>query len=143
MSLLVACALVGLALLPVAAAIAWFSYGPSGLTGVAAAAIAAGVCWLSACLALVSVFVGQRLDAGIQGILAGVLFRMGLPLAVAMALKQNSPSLAGAGIFWMILGLYLVALVVETLLSLRFVPPNLRPPRPASAIDVARGAQSR
>lgn len=143
MSLIVACALVGLVLLPIAAAIAWFSYGRSGLMGVAAAAIATVVCWLSASLALASVFVGQRLDAGIQGILAGMLFRMGLPLAVAMALKHLSPSLTEAGIFWMILGLYLVALVVETLLSLRFVPPNLRGARAAAGIDVARGAQSR
>ncbi len=139
-SLLVACALVGLALLPVAAGVAWLGYARSGLVGVAAATIAASVCWLSACLALVSVFVGQRLDAGIQGILAGMLFRMGLPLAVAMAFKYNSPPLAEAGIFWMILGLYLVALVVETLLSLRFVPKNVRVVKPA-VIDVARGAQ--
>jgi hypothetical protein len=131
---------VGLALLPVAAGVAWLGYARSGLVGVAAATIAASVCWLSACLALVSVFVGQRLDAGIQGILAGMLFRMGLPLAVAMAFKYNSPPLAEAGIFWMILGLYLVALVVETLLSLRFVPKNVRVVKPA-VIDVARGAQ--
>jgi hypothetical protein len=143
MSLFVACALVGVCLLPVAAAIAWFGYGRSGLTGVAAAAIAAVICWLSACLALGSVFVGQRLDAGIQGILAAMLFRMGLPLAAAMGLKQISPPLAGAGILWMILGLYLVALVVETLLSLRFVPRSVRPARSAAAIEVAGGAQSR
>jgi hypothetical protein len=140
-SLLVACALVGLALLPVAAGIAWLGYARSGPVGVGAAAIAAGVCWLSACLALVTVFVGQRLDAGIQGILAGMLFRMGLPLAVAMAFKYNSPPLAEAGIFWMILGLYLVALVVETLLSLRFVPKKGPGMKPTPVIDVARGAQ--
>ncbi len=139
MSLLAACALVGLALAPVAAGVAWFGYSRSGMLGLAAAAIATFVCWISASLALVAVFVGQRLDAGIQGILAGMFFRMGLPLAVAMALKYNSPPLAGAGVFYMILGLYLVALVVETLLSLRFVPPNATKPKPVPAVDVAGG----
>jgi hypothetical protein len=142
MSLLLACALVGLALAPVAGAFAWYGSTHSGMWGVAAALLAAAVCWISASLALVAVFVGQRLDAGIQGILAGMFFRMGLPLAAAMALKQNSPRLSEAGIFYMILGLYLVALVVETLLSLRFVPPNAGKAAPGSIDQVAGHVQS-
>jgi hypothetical protein len=145
-SLLIACALVGLALAPVAAGIAWYSFGRSGAMGVVAALIAALTCWVSASLALAAVFVGQRLEAGIHGILASMLFRMGFPLAVALALKTNSPPLAAAGVFWMILGLYLVALVVETLLSLQFVPRNRRPGVAAGAASVSSvgsGVQSR
>jgi hypothetical protein len=138
-SLLVACALVGLALAPVAGGVVWYGYSRSGTLGIAAALIAALVCWISASLALVAVFVGQRLDAGIQGILAGMFFRMGLPLGVAMALKLNSPPLAEAGVFTMILVLYLVALVVETLLSLQFVPRNANKHKPVPAVDVAGG----
>jgi hypothetical protein len=69
---------------------------------------------------------------------------MGLPLAAGMALNEAVPLLADAGVFWMILGLYLVALVAETLLSLRFVPADqLGALRSAASIDAASGAQPR
>jgi hypothetical protein len=118
-------------------------YGRSGWSGIAAAATAGLVCWLSASLALVSLFVSQRLKAPVQGVLVGMIFRMGLPLAAGMALNEAVPLLADAGVFWMILGLYLVALVVETLLSLRFVPAdNIGQLKSAASIDAASGVQS-
>jgi hypothetical protein len=51
-------------------------------------------------------------------------------------LQRNSPPLAAAGVFLMILGLYLVGLLVETLLSLQLVPRTNRAPRPVEAVGV-------
>jgi len=121
-SLLASCAILAAVLAPFTVAVAWFAYGRSGSIGIAAAAIAGGVCWLSASLALATVYLGQMLNNPIGGILGGMFFRMGLPLGVGMAIQQSHEPLANAGSFLMILGLYLVALVVETMLSLKFVP---------------------
>jgi hypothetical protein len=135
-SLIGYCAVLGATLMPFAAGLAWFGYRRAGTEGVAAAAIAFGVCWLSGSLALVATFVGQRLGAAIPGVLVGMIFRMGLPLITGMALQRNSPPLAAAGVFLMILGLYLVGLLVETLLSLQLVPRTNRAPRPVEAVGV-------
>ena len=125
-SLLASCAVLAAVLAPLAAAIAWFAFGRSGWIGVAAAAIAGVVCWLSASLALAAVYLGQKLNNPIAGIIGAMFFRMGLPLAVGLAINQWHAPLAQAGCFLMILGLYLVALVVETILSLQFVPPAMQ-----------------
>jgi FtsH-binding integral membrane protein len=92
------------------------------MTGLAAAGIAALTCWLSGSLALVATYLGQRLGAALHGVLIGMFFRMGLPLVVGFVLQKSNPPLAEAGVLTMILALYLVALVTETLLSLQFVP---------------------
>jgi hypothetical protein len=141
-SLIGSCAILAAALLPFAAGVGWYGYASAGSLGLAAAAIAAGVCWLSGSLALVAAFVGQRLNAGIQGVLVGMIFRMGLPLGAGMALERNSPPLAAAGVFHMILALYLVALLVETLLSLRFVPRSAVKAKSVAAVDLPGGASS-
>jgi hypothetical protein len=121
-SLLAACAVLFAVLAPLAIAMACFAYSRSGTIGIVAAAIAGGICWVSASLALVAAFLGQRWNNPIAGILGGTLLRLGLPLAGGLAIQQTQPALAQAGCFTMILGLYLVALVVETALSLKFVP---------------------
>jgi hypothetical protein len=123
-SLLVSCALLAAVLTPLAVVIAWFAFSRNHWTGVAAAAIAGGVCWLSASLALAAVYLGQQLNNPIAGIMSSMFFRMGLPLAVGLAINQWHAPLSQAGCFLMILGLYLVALVIETILSLQFVPPT-------------------
>jgi hypothetical protein len=120
----VSCAILAGILAPFTVAVAWLAYGRSGSIGIAAAAIAGGICWLSASLALATVYLGQMLNNPVGGILGGMFFRMGLPLGVGMAIQQSHPPLANAGTFLMILALYLVALVAETLLSLKFVPPG-------------------
>jgi hypothetical protein len=124
-SLLGACAVLFVVLAPLAIAIACFAYTRSGTIGIVAAAIAGSLCWVSASLALVAAFFGQRWNNPIAGILGGTLLRLGLPLAGGLAIQQTQPALDQAGCFTMILGLYLVALVVETALSLKFVPQPL------------------
>ncbi|MCI0361196.1 MAG: hypothetical protein L0211_22170 [Planctomycetaceae bacterium] len=138
-SLAASCAILAGVLAPLTAAIAVWAYSRSALVGVAAAAIAGGVCWLSACLALVSVYLGQRLNNPVGGILAGMFFRMGLPLGAGLAIQQSHAPLAAAGSFLMILGLYFVALVVETILSIKFVPRSIAGPASGSSGGAANG----
>jgi hypothetical protein len=125
-SLVVACA--GLvALLTIAGcglgAVAYYRSGP---TGILAAAIACGICMATGCLALAIGFYGQKLGQGAQGVLAAMLVRMGVPLVSGIALQRLSPPLAEAGVFPLVLGNYLFMLVVETALSLRFVPTSAK-----------------
>ena len=121
-SLLRACAVLFAVLAPLSIAIACFAYTRSGTVGIVAAAIAGGLCWVSGSLALAAAFLGQRWNNPIAGILGGTLLRLGFPLAGGLAIQQTQPPIAQAGCFTMILGLYLVALAVETVLSLKFVP---------------------
>jgi hypothetical protein len=79
--------------------------------------VAASVCWCGAALALAATFVGTQLGLGVQGVLLGMMFRLGLPLLAVIGFSHNR-AMSGA-----ILGVYLVALVIETLLSLRMTPP--------------------
>ena len=51
-----------------------------------------------------------------------MFFRMGLPLAALIGLPQVGGPLASGGLGTTIVGVYLVALVIETLLALRMVP---------------------
>jgi hypothetical protein len=121
-SLLASCALLAAVLTVATAAAAWWGWSRAGSSGVLAAAIAGGVCWLSSALALTISFLGQRFEQPIAGILGGMIFRLGLPLATGLAISSLGGPIAAAGCFGMIVALYLVALPIETLLSLKFVP---------------------
>jgi hypothetical protein len=115
-----ACALLAAVLLPAGLAIGWLVSRRFDAFVLQAALIAAGLCWLAGALALVATHVGTRAGAPVQGVLLAMLLRMGLPLGAGLALNQVAP-LAEVGIFSMILGVYLCALVAETLLSLRII----------------------
>jgi hypothetical protein len=124
--LIVSCAVLAAAIAPVALLVAWLSAGRLTELTLASAAVGGGVCWLSGSLALTATYIAQQLQAPIQGVLLGMLFRMALPLAALVALRQQGGPLVEAGVTHVILGVYLVALVVETLLSLRMVPKQAR-----------------
>jgi hypothetical protein len=117
--------MLGLAIAPTAAAIGVCT---SGVTqnALVSAAIGGGVCWLAGALALTATFVGNRLQASVHGLLIGMLVRMGLPLAALVGLSQSGAPLGANGVATTILGVYLVSLVVETLLSLRMIAPRPR-----------------
>jgi len=119
--LIASCLWLSLALLLAFPLFAWYGFSQHGNTGLLVAAIAGGVCWLGATLALIcsAMFRGQQ--QALNGMLLGMLFRMGLPLGTGVILSQQVGFLAEAGIFGTILVYYLLALVVETLLSLRHV----------------------
>lgn len=115
------CVWLTLALLLVFPAFAWFGYSQHGLTGLAAAAIAGGICWLGALLALVCSAMFQGPQQAANSMMLGMMFRMGLPLGTGLLLTMQKGALAEAGVLMMILVYYLLAMAVETLLSLRFV----------------------
>ena len=114
------CLMLTAALLLVFPVFAYFGYSRHAMNGVAAAGVAGTVCWLGglASLLMIGMFRGQ---AAINATLLGMVFRTGLPLVVGVTLSELGGTLAQAGVFGMILGYYLVALVIDTLLSVRLV----------------------
>jgi hypothetical protein len=94
------------------------AYQIHGIDGVAAAATAAAVCWAAAMLALVTSALVRGQFAGLQAMLLGMLFRIGLPLTAGMYLSRRGGALAEAGVFGLIVVFYLLMLAVETPLSL-------------------------
>jgi len=115
------CLILTAALLAVFPAFAYFGYLRSGASGLTAAGVAGGVCWLAGLvsLMLIGTFRGQQ--AAVNALLLAILVRTGLPLVVGLVLTEQGGELARAGVFGMILGYYLVALVVDTLLSVRLL----------------------
>jgi hypothetical protein len=80
-------------------------------------AVEAGVlCYVAASMSLIVTFVGNQAGMPVQGLLLGMLFRMGLPLAGLIAF--SSQRTLGATI----VVVYLLALIVETVLALRLTP---------------------
>lgn len=119
----VACAVLTAVLLLCFAGVAFYAHSRHGLDGVVAAAVGAGVCWAGAIIALFLAAMMQGASGAVNGVLLGMLFRMGLPLAAALYFHRQAGPLAEAGIFGMILCYYFVTLVAETLLALRIVGP--------------------
>jgi len=85
--------------------------------GVVAAIVACGSCWVSVLVAQGTPLLFRDPQAATQGILLGMLFRMGLPLLVAVTLMQSRSVLLSAGVMGMLVTAYLSGLFVETLLS--------------------------
>src|SRR5688500_9498761 len=81
---------------------------------ITASAIAATVCWVAAALALMATQVGNWLRAPVPGLLLSMFFRMGLPLAALVAFPKMGEPLSGTGVPLTILGVYFVALALET-----------------------------
>jgi hypothetical protein len=116
------CALLGLVLAIAAILIAAAVHRGMEQPTFVAAAIAGGVCWAGGSLALVATYLGNVFRAPVQGMLLSMIGRIGLPLASLMLLPQLGGPAAAPGVMSTILGVYLVALVVETILALQMVP---------------------
>jgi hypothetical protein len=110
-----------LAMLATLGATAWFAGSRHGTPGVVAASVAAGTCWLGATLAFVLLDRSRRSGAVINGVLMGMLVRLGVPLVVGVVLDGQRGELSDAGVFGLIVVSYLVALAVETTLSVRIL----------------------
>jgi hypothetical protein len=102
----------------IAAAINRSLHPAAGLTAalVAGALVSAG---MMAALWITSF--AQKDRSAIQYGLAGQLLRLALPVAGALVLERVSPELAQAKLFGCVMGIYLPALVVETLLAVRML----------------------
>ena len=133
-----ACALLAGLLLPAGLTISWGVARRFDAFVLQAGLIAIGICWLSGALALLATHVSTRARAPVHGVLLAMLLRMGLPLIAGLALNLVAP-LAEVGIFSMILGVYLCALIAETLLSLRLVQSAPQASAAAPQAGVASG----
>jgi hypothetical protein len=71
--------------------------------------------------ALLLVGLGRSNESAVGLILLGTFFRTGFPLVAGFLLHRAGGELARGGVFGMILCYYLVALLVETLLSVRVI----------------------
>jgi hypothetical protein len=125
MSLVTFCALMAVLIAPAAVLVSAICNRGFSAQSLFIAAIGGGVCWLAAATALSATFFGNRFGAPVQGVLVGMLFRMGLPLVALIGLPQVGGPLAAGGLGTTIVGVYLVALVIETLLALRMVPAQI------------------
>ena len=123
MSLVVSCAVLAVIISPVSIVLS--AIGSRGFSGesILMSAIAGSVCWLAAALALTATLLGNRFQAPVQGMLLGMFFRMGLPLAAVVGLPQLGGDFAAGGLTVTILGVYLAALLIETLLAVRMISP--------------------
>jgi hypothetical protein len=120
------CVLLTTAMVSAFPAFAVVGYWRSGYSGLGASAVAGGVCWMAALMSLLLMCVLRGSPYLLHAFLLGMLFRMGLPLAVGVALSRSGSPLADAGIFGMMVVYYLLGLFVETLLSVRLVPSSAR-----------------
>ena len=109
----------------------------SGGRGLLAALLACGVCFAAGTLALAITAISQKVNQGVQGILGAMLVRMSVPLGALLLLPKAGGPLEGTSIAGMVLGYYLIALVAETWLSLRFVPVAQNHGTKSSAAKVA------
>jgi hypothetical protein len=130
-NILWACFWLSLALVGAFPGFAGYGFYSAGAGGVSAALVAGGVCWVGATAALVLSAMFRSPEQALVGLLMGMFFRMGLPLAAGFVLIQSGGPLVEAGVIPLLVGYYLVALVVETLLSLRFI---------ASPVKVSKAA---
>jgi len=118
--------LLGAAIFPAATLVAGIRNKGFTADALFVAAAAGSVCWFAAVLALVVTYFSNRNGFPIQGVLAGMLFRMAPPLAAIVALPTLNQRLATGGFTATVLGAYLVSLAVETTLALKIAVPRAK-----------------
>ncbi len=101
-------------------AFAGYGYWAHGEIGVAAAAVAAVVCLVGG-LAGWAAMIPFRGPQAVNGVLLGMLVRMTVPLAAALLLFLRGGPLVRAGLVEMLVAYYLIALTLDTVLSVRRV----------------------
>lgn len=114
----------------IVAAVAFERYGVAGIVG---SVIAGCVCLAGSSAALLATSHFTGTPNAVAGLLGGTLLRTMVPLASAVAVSQVSPRLAQAGVFGQFVILFLVALAVETCLSVAIVNASSRDRRPAKS----------
>lgn len=110
-----------------------------------AGGLAALIVAIATSLALVITFVTSKANsgdssqangpAGVSGILLAMLVRLGLPIASAVLMMQTKSPLLAAGFLGQLTFLYLLALPVETVMSLQFTRPPNRPNPPSASSE--------
>jgi hypothetical protein len=100
------------------------AYTISGADGLLAAAVAAGVCWFGAALALATSRLFHGPSATLYAMAIGMMARTFLPLALGIVLQLNVPVLAHNGMIFYLLIFYVVAMAVETTLTVSQITPT-------------------
>ena len=103
--------LVGFASTPVA-------YSVDGANGLLAAGVAAAIVLLAGMGALAVNEFCRSPEMVIPRVLGGMMLRMGVPLAAAMAIYYRGGPITDAGFIYYLLAFYFVMLVVETIITL-------------------------
>lgn len=106
----------GAVMLAAYAAAAVFWAGDAGAA--VAATLAAVVCWVSATTALWMSHALRDPSYGLAAVLLPMAVRTGLPLMLALLIRAAGRGLVEAGFVYYLIGFYLLAWAVETLLSL-------------------------
>lgn len=107
--------------------IAWIGYNQYQQTGVNAVLIAALLCWVGSILGIIPSVLArnsEQPEQGVNAVLMGMLVRMSIPLGGGFILHQSVEQLADAKILMFTLIYYLIALIVDTILALKFVRIN-------------------
>ena len=86
-----------------------------------AAGIAAFLCWLGSVLGLIPPMYLRGAENAVSGLLAGMLFRMFIPMAGAFLLQQGNEQWRNAHIMYFTLGFFLLALIVDTILGVQLI----------------------
>ena len=121
MTLVGALLFVGIASTPIA-------YRADGADGLLAAGVAVAIVLLAGMGALAVNELCRSPEMVIPRVLGGMMLRMGVPLAAAMAIYYRGGPIAGAGFIYYLLVFYFVMLVVETVITL----PEALPDTPAT-----------
>jgi hypothetical protein len=117
------------------AIVAAFGFERAGVAGVVGAVIATSICWAASSAAILVTSRFCQTSQAVTGVFGGMLLRTGVPMAAAIVISQNSPTLAKAGVFGEFVILFLIALAVETWLSVAIVNASSRAGRgPASPV---------
>jgi hypothetical protein len=121
-SAIASCALLAVLIAPLSVAMAAVLNHGLSRESLLVATIAGIVCWVAGAAALSISLITAQLRAPVHGVLLAMLFRMALPMAAIVIFTQSNHPLAAAGLAQTTLGVYLVTLVAETLITLRVVP---------------------
>ncbi len=101
--------------------VAAWKYNSHGVDGLLASGLAWAICAGGALIALLGTCMFRGPSGAMAGMAVGMLFRMGIPLVIAIMISQAGGPLADAGFFSCVLCFYLVGLVAETVLVLPVV----------------------
>lgn len=102
-------------------AVAWYGYREFTDMEMKAAGIAAFLCWLGSVLGLIPPMYLRGAENAVSGLLAGMLFRMFIPMAGAFLLQQGNEQWRNAHIMYFTLGFFLLALIVDTILGVQLI----------------------
>jgi hypothetical protein len=115
------CGLLSLVIAAGYAVVGSFAVGWYGTDGLVAAAVAAAVCWVSGVLALLLTACFRGPQQALYGMLVGMLFCMGLPLAIGVPVVQSGSFLVKAGVLVDMMVFYVLTLTVKTWASVRSI----------------------